>query len=345
MINRELTEELAVLLDLERQEAASLFNGFCGAMVAELLAFRKLSIKGLGSFYVTHVPASKRSSGSVMVFAPPLNKLRFESTLSGADASLSLAVSRLSMNQGEAAKFSRTLASLFSSALQQEKAIHLHGLGRFALEDGAYSFFPDRTMEELLNREYQDLKEVILPQHEVERRERRSPGFILPLSVVVLVGLLLAIVSGRLSWSTFFPSTVEPSKSVATVVDRSAGAVAPPPAPAPPLSVPKAYPIKLPGGLADSLVLVKGDYAIVLATFETEKRAHQQITPLRSSGIKAFVWPTSMADTKYFRLMTGRFASYSAAAAKLKGMLPKMVEGAYIQQVKKTVVLHGEKGL
>ncbi|MEI7748687.1 MAG: SPOR domain-containing protein [Chlorobiaceae bacterium] len=343
MINRELTEELAVLLDLERQEAASLFNGFCGAMVAELLAFRKLSIKGLGSFYVTHVPASKRSSGSVMVFAPPLNKLRFESTLSGADASLSLAVSRLSMNQGEAAKFSRTLASLFSSALQQEKAIHLHGLGRFALEDGAYSFFPDRTMEELLNREYQDLKEVILPQHEVERRERRSPGYILPLAVVVLVGLLLAIVSGRLSWSTFSPSTVEPSKSVATVVDRSAGAVAP--APAPPPSVPKAYPIKTPGGLTDSLVLVKGDYAIVLATFETEKRAHQQITPLRSSGIKAFVWPTSMADTKYFRLMTGRFASYSAAAAKLKGMLPKMVEGAYIQQVKKTVVLHGEKGL
>ena len=185
------------------------------------------------------------------------------------------------------------------------------------------------------------LGQVILPQHEEKKSERRSPGFILPLSVVVLVGLLLAIVSGRLSWSTFSPSTVEPSKSVATVVDRSSGAVAP----APPLSVPKAYPIKLPGGLADSLVLVKGDYAIVLATFETEKRAHQQITPLRSSGIKAFVWPTSMADTKYFRLMTGRFASYSAAAAKLKGMPPKMVEGAYIQQVKKTAVLHGEKGL
>ena len=99
MINRELTEELAVMLDLERQEAASLFNGFCGAMVAELLAFRKLSIKGLGSFYVTHVPASKRSNGSVMIFAPPVNKLRFESALSGGDSSLFLAVSRLSMSR------------------------------------------------------------------------------------------------------------------------------------------------------------------------------------------------------------------------------------------------------
>ena len=339
MINRELTEELAVLLDLERPEAASLFNGFCGAMVAELLAFRKLSIKGLGSFYVTHVPASKRSSGSVMIFAPPVNKLRFDSTLSGGDASLSLAVSQLSMNQGEAARFARTLATLFSAALQQEKAIHLHGLGRFALEDGAYSFFPDRTLEELLNREYQDLKEVILPQHKEEGSERRSPGYILPLAVVVLVGLLLAIVYGRLSWSTFFLSTVEPAKSVATVVDRSVAAVAPAP------SVPTAYPVKTPKGVADSLVLVKGDYAIVLATFETEKRAHQQIAPLRSSGIKAFVWPTSMDETKYFRLMTGRFANYAAAAERLKGLPKKMVDGAYIQQVKKTVVLHGEKGL
>ena len=339
MINRELTEELAVLLDLEKPEASSLFNEFCGAMVAELLAFRKVSIKGLGSFYVTHVPASKRSNGSTMIFAPPVNKLRFSSTLSSGDASLSLAVSRLSMSQGEAARFARTLATLFSAALQQEQAIHLHGLGRFAPEDGAYSFFPDRTLEELLNREYQDLKEVILPQHKEEGSERRSPGYILPLAVVVLVGLLLAIVYGRSSWSTFFLSTVEPAKSVATVVDRSVAAVAPAP------SVPTAYPVKTPKGVADSLVLVKGDYAIVLATFETEKRAHQQIAPLRSSGIKAFVWPTSMDETKYFRLMTGRFANYAAAAERLKGLPKKMVDGAYIQQVKKTVVLHGEKGL
>ena len=194
-------------------------------------------------------------------------------------------------------------------------------------------------MEELLNREYQDLKEVILPQHEVERRERRSPGFILPLSVVVLVGLLLAIVSGRLSWSTFSPSTVEPSKSVASVVVRRTSVVAPP------HSVPIVYPVTPTGGVADSLVLVKGDYAIVLATFETEKRAHKELAPLRSSGINAFVWPTSMDGTKYFRVMTGRFANYSAAAERLKGMPKKMVDGAYIQQVKKTVVLHGKKGL
>ncbi len=322
-----------MLLDLERQEAASLFNGFCGAMVAELLSFRKLSIKGLGSFYVVHVPATKKSTGLATIFAPPVNKLRFESTLSNGDETHALGVSRLSMSQGEAARFARTLATLFSAALQQEKAIHLHGLGRFAPEDGAYSFFPDRTLEELLNREYQDLKEVILPQH---KEEKRLPGYILPLSVVIIVGVLFAVVYG---WYSMRTSTAEPSRRVATVVDhRTAPVVLP-------HKVPKAYPIKSATGVADSVVLVTGDYTIVLSTFETEKRAYQQLAPLRSSGIKAFVWPTSMDGTKYFRVMTGRFTNYSAAAMQLKAMPLKMVDGAYIQQVKKTVVLHGKKGL
>ncbi|MFZ4525890.1 MAG: HU family DNA-binding protein [Chlorobium sp.] len=336
MINGELTEELAGLLDLERQDAESLFNEFCGAMVAELLAFRKLSIKGLGSFYVSHVPATKKSTGSATIFAPPVNKLRFESTLLSGDETHSLAVSRLSMSQGEAARIARILATLFSAALQQEKAIHLHGLGSFALEDGAYSFFPDRTLEELLNREYQDLKEVIRPQQTEEKGKMRSPGYLLPLAVVLLVGLLLAVVYGRFSLR---PSTAEPSKRVATVVDHRTAVVVPP------HSAPAAYPIKSPGGVADSLLLVTGDYAIVLSTFETEKRAYQQLAPFRSSGIKAFVWPTSMDGTKYYRVMTGRFANYSEAADRLKGMPQKMVDGAYIQQVKKTVVLHGKKGL
>jgi len=159
--------------------------------------------------------------------------------------------------------------------------------------------------------------------------------------VVILVGLLLVVASGRFSWSTVFPSTEKPSKSVATVVDRRAVALVV----APSHQVPTLYSKKLSEQVPDSLKLFKGDYAIVLATFKTEKGAHQQLVPLRSSGIKAFVWPSSMDGTKYFRLMTGRFANYTAASERLRGMPKKMVDGAYIQQVKTTVVLHGEKGL
>ncbi len=336
MIHYELTEELAELLGIERHEAASLFNGFCGAMVAELLAFRKLSIRGLGSFSVTHIPATKRSSGSAMIFAPPLNKLRFEGTLSSGDETISLAVSRLSMSQSEAARFARTLSSLFTAALQQEKEMMLNGLGRFAIEDGAYSFFPDRTLEELLNREYQDLKEVVLPQNKELKRAKALPGYVLPLSAVILVGLLLAVLYGRFSSHTFFSSNAKSPKSVATAVDRRAGVVT---------SSPSARRRELLGTVADSLVLVQGDYALVLATFESEKRAIKELAPLRSAGINAFLWPAYMDGIKYFRLMTGRFATRDAAAARLKEMPPKMVSGAYIQQVKKTVVVHGEKGL
>jgi len=336
MIHYELTEELAELLDIERHEAASLFNGFCGAMVAELLAFRKLSIKGLGSFYVTHIPATKQSNGSAMIFAPPLNKLRFEGTLSSGDETVSLAVSRLSMSQSEAARFSRTLSTLFTAALQQEKEMTLNGLGRFALEDGAYSFFPDRTLEELLNREYRDLKEVVLPQHKELMGEKALPGYVLPLSAVILVGSLLAVLYGLFSSNTVSSSNQKPPKSVATLVDRRAGVVT---------SSPSAQQRELPGIVADSLVLVQGDYALVLATFESEKRALKELSPFRSAGINAFLWPAYMDGIKYFRLMTGRFATRDAAVAKLKEMPPKMVSGAYIQQVKKTVVVHGEKGL
>jgi nucleoid DNA-binding protein len=339
MINGELTEELAGPLDLERQEAVSLFNEFCGAMVAELLAFRKLSVKGLGSFYVTHVPASKKNAGSAMVFAPPVNKLRFESAISSGDETIFLAVSRLSMSPAEAARFAKILAKLFSAALQQEKEVTLIGLGRFALEDGAYSFFPDRTMEELLNREYQDLKEVVLPQREPAKRERRVPGYLLPLSVLILVGILFAVLNASFSVSIFSPSTVEPSKSVATPVDRSSAPVA---FPQPAATV---HQTKLSGGVADSLVLVQGDYAIVLATFESEKRALKELLPLRSAGINAFVWPAFMDGVKYFRLMTGKFPNREAAAEHLKGMQKKIVSSAYIQQVKKGVVLYGKKGL
>lgn len=333
MINYDLAEELASQLDLETHEGASLFNGFCGAMVAELLAFRKLSIKGLGSFSVTHIPATKRSNGSVMIFAPPLNKLRFDGALSSGDETISLAVTRLLMSQGEAARFARALSTLFTAALQQEKYINLNGLGRFALEDGAYSFFPDRTLEELLNREYQDLKEVVLPHRETVMREKGWPGYVLPLLLVILSGLLFAVLYGRFSSNTVFPLTAKVSKGVVTTVHRSAGVVP---------SSASVRQRELPVAAADSLLLVQGDYAIVLATFESEKRAIKELVPFRSAGIHAFLWPASMDGIKYFRLMTGRFATREAAAAQLKQMPAIMVIGAYIQQVKKNVVVYAK---
>ena len=341
MMKSALIDELAKLFDVEHDEAATLFNGFCGALVAELLAFRKLSIKGLGAFYVTHVPATKQNSGSSIIFAPPVNKLRFESALSSGDETVPVVMSRLAMSQQEAARFARSLATLFAAAMQQEQEIHLNGLGRFALEDGAYSFFPERTLEELLNREYQDLKEVVLPNKErtVEpKREWKMPRAVLPIAAAMAVLALLTVLYNSFSDRLFSAATTMLSQPAERETVAEIGQQHTPP---PSQKSPKSSAI----AAADSLVLLKGEYAIVLATFESEAKAFRELAPLRNSGMSVFIWPAFMQGEKYFRITTGRFATREAANEQLKLIPAKMANGAYIQQVKKTVVVYGKKGL
>jgi len=61
--------------------------------------------------------------------------------------------------------------------------------------------------------------------------------------------------------------------------------------------------------------------------------------------MSAFIWPAFMQGEKYFRITTGRFATREAANEQLKLIPARMANGAYIQQVKKTVVVYGKKGL
>ncbi len=342
MINHDLIEELAASLEVDRHEATRLLNAFAGAMVAELLAVRKLSVKGLGSFSVTHFPATKKKIGSNTIYTPPCNRLIFGSRISSADTTHSLAVSRLSMSTVDAARFARSLAAIFSAAVHRKSEIRFNGLGRFFLEGCTYSFVPERSLEELLNREYQDLEEVVLPQHEPlpGKKEWTKLRYVLPLSAVFLVGLLIAVLYGLYPHSLEFVSMPSQPQPVATAViqkENAAGAGHPAPA-----VVAKAEAL---GGSQDSLVLAKDDYTIVLSTFRAEKTALRELVALRSGGIVAFVWPASLDGTKYYRLTTGKFSTRTAAKEYFKAMPRTTASGAYIQQVIKRVVLHGKKGL
>ena len=93
---------------------------------------------------------------------------------------------------------------------------------------------------------------------------------------------------------------------------------------------------------ADSIELEKGDYTIVLATYRLERTAIKERIPLRSAGITAYIWPAMLNGERCYRLMTGRFSGYSAAAARLKGLPGKVAAGAYVQEVIKRVVLYGK---
>jgi nucleoid DNA-binding protein len=337
MTNHDCIEELASLFDVAIPEAHRLLKSFSGAMVAELLAHKKLVVRGLGTFTVTHVSPAKKSTDSGIVYMPPCNRLMFDSRLSGIDDTVRIAVSRIAMSPDEAARFARSLTAVLGGAFQQQREILLNGFGRFSFEEGRYRFVPERALEELLNREYQDLDEVVVSQQDrvLPASERRAPPFELPIMALVLAGLLLAAFYGRQMAELVFPSSVKIAEhsQLATVPELKADNKEPHIAAA------------VQPGVPDSVVLEKDDYTIVLATFRSEKSALKERVSLRSEGIISFVWPAFLDGTKYFRLMTGRFSNREKASAHLKGMAAKKAGSAYIQHVIKRVVLHGEKEL
>jgi nucleoid DNA-binding protein len=340
MTNHDYIEQLAVLLDVERQTARSLLTGFSHAIVAELLAVRKLSLKGLGSFVVNHIPAAKKGTASSIIYTPPSNRLTFSRKMSGADDTVRLAVSRLSMSQADAERFARSLAVFFSGAFQQQREMLLNGLGRFGLEQGVYSFFPERSLEELLNREYQDLEEVVLPrnQQRSDKGERKKLRYILPLSALMIAGVLIVVLNNHNPASVFFAFLSKQPENLASAVGQKGPVVAAT------LSAQVLHPDPLSAGAADSLMLEKDDYTIVLASFRKESTVRQEQLRFASKGVITFVCPPVVRKTKYYRLMTGRFASRHEASERFRQLPAKTARNSYIHQVTERVVLHGEKG-
>lgn len=339
MTNQDCIDELARLLDVERQEAAALLSAFSSAMVAELLAAGKLSLKGLGSFSVTHFPSVKKSTASATVYTPPGNQLTFSSRMAGIDDTLRLAVSRLSMQAADAERFARGVAQLFSGAVQQQREIRLNGIGRFALEQEAYGFYPEHSLEVLLNREYHDLKEVVLPKshHEYDKGEKKKRRHIFPVSVVTISVLVVVVLASRYT-ASFFVQGEQSENASGAAVQKVTDTFSHPPARV-------LYPERAAAGTTDSVVFEKNDYTIVLASFRKEQKVRQEQLRLAEKGVMAFVWPANLPEMKYYRLMTGRFTSRSTAAERLRQMPEQTAENSYIHQIIERVVLYGEKGM
>jgi len=195
MINHTLIEELAGLLDVETQEAGRLLKGFFSAMVTELLAVHKLSVKGLGSFTVKRVPLKKTSNTSGVTYTPPCNKLIFDSRTSGSDDTVRIAAAKLFISSGEAEQFGRSLAVILHKAVKQQREIQIKGLGLFSLEHGRYSFIPERSLEELLNREYKDLENVVLSNHASSQGwiQSKKLYFLIFLSALIVTCVVFAV--------------------------------------------------------------------------------------------------------------------------------------------------------
>ncbi len=349
MIQHDCVEELAGLLDVERHDAELLLVRFSSAMAAELLAVRKLSIKGLGTFAVTHFSAAKKSSASTVIYTPPSNRLLFTNRLTGADDTLRLAVSRLSMSPEDADRFCAALAALFMRAVQQQREIRLNGIGRFTLEQRTLVFFPERSLEELLNREYQDLQEVVLPLRE-QRQEKGAQKMLrykVPLAFLTVVALLLALFYSIEPKPLFSHATVpQPAGILKAAIQAESAAAAVVHNENVTVSEPSVTLRSAAREDADSsLVLVPESYTIVLVTLSKTESVQKEVARLRSERVMAFVWPAEVKGIKYYRLITGNFSSRQAARERIARMAQNIADGAYIQHVIKRVVLHGKKGL
>ena len=363
MVHHDFSEEFARLLDVERQEAEFFLRRFSAAMVAELLAVRKLSLKGLGSFTVAHFPAAKKSRASTVVYTPPGNRLTFTTRMTGSDDTSRLAISRLSMSPEEAERFGGALAALFRRAVQEQREICLNGMGRFTLEQGAWLFFPERTLEELLNREYQDLQEVVLPPR---GRMQKKLLYLVPLLVCLIIVLLFTFRHGMAPKPVASLSVVQQPLAIAKVAVHAESPTAvvrrdslmvqnsiAPPAERPIAVVRRdsalvQKPITPPAEMAEangSLVLAPESYTVVLITLSKAESVHKEVVRLRSEKVIAFVWPAEVKGIKYYRLITGSFSSHHAATERIGQMAQTTAKGAYIQHITKRVVLHGEKGL
>ena len=343
MINHDLIEELAELLNIETEESARLLNTFFSAMVTELLAKRKLSVKGLGSFSVSHVPLKKKSDASGTTYTPPCNRLKYDSRLSAADDTARITTLRLVTSPGEVKHLARAFAKVFSKAVKQQREIRISGLGRFSLDQGAYGFLPERSLEELLNRDYQNLEDVVLPLNDKSqgRKESKTYRYAIPLSLLFVLSLLAAYFYYASPEEAIVstPAPVFQEKKLKPVVHQDTVIVQKPPTEA---VISKEL---SESSVADSLVLEKEEYTIVLETFRMEQTALKEIDRLQSQEIAAYIWPGALNGQKYFRLMTGKFSNRDGAKEYLKSMPKKIAGGAYIQQVLKKGVFHGAKGL
>ena len=339
-----LDEEQALLQQLDR---------FSGALVAELLDAGAVAVDGLGMFSIVHEHAAREMTESGSRFLPPRKRVVFDPIPGGKGDSARIAAERLDMKADDALQLTKALSGLFERSRKKSLDLKLRGFGSFSKVEGLYVFQPDPSVVELLNSAYDGLKTIdIQDSKEIQERKAApvpgagSGGQFKKAAAVVTASVLLAaggyLVSRQISPDSIIaltgsktptpatktlvtPSTtdkVPDQVSVIAVPDRNAGSAVP-----------------------DSVVLAKGRFTVVTATFSSMKTVRQEIGRLSGLGHRIMVWPVKAAGKQSYRLVTGDFESHRAALDSVKTLPQSLSKNIYIQQAPKNVVLYGEKGL
>ena len=343
MNNNDFVQELAKVLEVDVKESARILDIFFGAMRSELLATKKLSVKGLGSFTVKHLPLIKKSTVSSDIYTPPHNIIVFNNNVISYNNTRRIATACLLMNKSQSRRFARLLGAVFITATKRHKEFIVDGFGRFSFVSGKYRFYPDASLAMLLNQEYYHLKEVVTPR--LANKNNLGVYIFVYLSPIFLLlfALFFFLRGGSLEGIINLPSNMNQifnnlnllsNKTVENKLIRTVD-IGPPAVSSPDVSTNHSV-------NPDSLVLRQNGYTIVLETLSNSASVHNEVLRLRSQRILVFVWPGYKKGVKYYRLVTGSFSNRKTAVATIMKLPQKTAGNAYIQHTVKKDVLYGE---
>ncbi|WP_167599301.1 SPOR domain-containing protein [Chlorobaculum sp. 24CR] len=329
---------LATLLGTAPDEARRLLDRFAGGLTAELLDRKRFAIDGLGGFSVVHEQSVRKTDSGGTRYQPPRNRVEFASRPKGSGETATIAAARLDMAPDQAQRFAQALSGMVAQLLGSASGFELRGFGSFAVESGKFRFQPDGSLEALLNIGYGELKEIVMPEQAAVESGRSSPerrGMMKPVALFVALSLF---VGGWFLYRQFAPPV---SDTQPAVVSADTGVPAPVVA-----SVALAEEAPEPEvAVADSPMLGKGRFTVVVATFSSKKSAKLEWQRLSALGHRVRFWPVFSGRDRYYRLVIGDFETRDAALDSMKSMPKGLPTHSYIQQAPKNVVLYGEQGL
>ena len=329
-------ELLAELLGSDTSQASLLLDRFAGGMAATLLGSGRLALEGLGTFSVAHDHAARETTGRGAVFNPPKERIVFDPRLPARGDASRIAVERLGMSDGEAVAFAKAMSSVFGRYRAKGGDVELRGFGLLSASRSVWTFTPDKGLEELLNSLYEGLKGIEMPDRAAVVPARGGRSFLKPAGIAVALAML-----GIAGFFVIRQLPLEGSGKPDPVVVQRTTAPAPPDEGMPPS--PAVAPVS--AALPDSVVLGKGRYTVIAATFTSLKTSREEARRLSGLGHRIMIWPVHSDGHRYFRLVEGDFAGFREAHDSLKSMPAGLSKNVYIQQAYKNVVIYGEQGL
>ncbi|NTU53378.1 MAG: SPOR domain-containing protein [Chlorobiaceae bacterium] len=329
---------LAGILGIEREEAQRRLDRFSGGMTAELLDRGRLSVDGLGLFSLIHEQPVREKTSSGTLYLPPRNGVIFEHRPERAGDSAAIASGRLDMEASEARRFAKALSAMFKQLGKGSGSVELRGFGSFTVTSGRFQFLADPSLEELLNSLYGGLKSIVVQEHQQPTLSPPIPGKPLSLKKVLLVVAAVSLLAGGGFLFQQIPRFDFDSPK------REAASMPGDQAPRDQASSAQLVPTSV-SAPADSVLLLKGRFTVVAATFSTRKVARQEMRRLSGIGHRIRIWPVRQDGIRYYRLVLGDFATWRTARDSMKVIPAGLPGNSYIQQAHKNVVLYGEQGL